>query len=82
MISLVNLDCEVILVRTQDIVNKINSNQQLNEDELCFITMMWSSTSLIKNKKYNSDRCPKCDEVIMYKSYHYCPQCGKKIKVY
>lgn len=40
MTSLANLDCEVILVRTQDIVNKINSNQQLNEDESRFIAMM------------------------------------------
>lgn len=68
-------------MRTQDIVNKINSNQQLNQDELHFIAMMWDSTPLIKSEKYNSDRCPKCNEVIMYKSYHYCPKCGKKIIV-
>ena len=68
-------------MRTQDIVNKINSNQQLNQDELQFVSMMWSSTSLVKNEKYNSDRCPKCNEIIMYKSYHYCPKCGKKIIV-
>lgn len=68
-------------MRTQDIINKINSNQQLNQDELQFIAMMWSSTSLIRNEKYNSNRCQKCNEVIMYRSYHYCPNCGKKVKI-
>lgn len=68
-------------MRTQDIINKINSNQQLNQDELQFIAMMWSSTSLIRNEKYNSNRYPKCNEVIMYRSYHYCPNCGKKVKI-
>ena len=68
-------------MRTQDIINKINSNQQLNQDELQFIAMMWSSTSLIRNEKYNSNRCPKCNEVIMYRSYHYCPNCGKEVKI-
>ena len=68
-------------MRTRDIVNKINSQQQLNQDELQYISMMWSSDLLIKSEKYNSDRCPNCNDVIIFKSYHYCPQCGKKIKV-
>lgn len=66
-------------MRIRDIVSKLNSNQQLNQEELNFIAMMWNPTPLIKSEKYNSDRCPNCNYVIMWKNCHYCPQCGKKI---
>lgn len=68
-------------MRTQDVINKINSQQQLSQDELQYISKMWSLSPLIKSPKYNSDRCPNCNRVIMYQSCHYCPSCGEKITI-
>lgn len=65
-------------MRTQDIVNKIEYNEEFNDEDKTFIKSMWGSSPLIKSEKYNSDRCPKCNVVILYKG-NYCYQCGKKI---
>lgn len=32
---------------------------------------------VVRNEKYNNYRCPRCNDVV-YKSYHYCRQCGQK----
>mgnify|MGYP004585263245 FL=1 len=66
-------------MRTQDIVFKINCNQELNGEDRAFIKEMWGSSSTLKDEKHDLGRCPKCNAVILYKMGHYCHQCGKKI---
>lgn len=33
---------------------------------------------VIKNAKYNSDRCPRCDGHVFGRQ-HFCSQCGQKL---
>lgn len=34
---------------------------------------------VVKSPKYNSDRCPRCNDVVNI-SAHYCKQCGQKLR--
>lgn len=65
-------------MKTQDIVFKIEHHQELNAEDKTFIKNMWDSDSVVKDEKYKSNRCPKCNIPILYNG-HYCYQCGKKI---
>lgn len=67
------------MVRTIDIVNKLFDNKILSNEEIDFIKDKWSSKMIVKDNKYHSPRCPSCNTIILYKSGHYCVQCGQKL---
>ena len=54
----------------------VTANEDI--DVIGFALQKQISKHVVKSPKYNSDRCPVCDKVV-YRSEHYCSQCGQKI---